>query len=183
MSGITITGGTANGRTIFEVPGKARPTPARMRKAYFDILGEIDGLGFVDLFAGSGAMGIEALSRGASFIYFVEIDKMHCKAIDKNVSTIFGKGAPTGIFCEDALLWIKTARELSGKLVFCSPPYIGDYLPKVYKTIENIGARAKDENFIATLQFPKREFTKLEAITGSFSRIIGDDVLIFWGTE
>lgn len=84
-----VIGGTARGRPITapRLPG-LRPTSDRVREAIFDILearGLVRGATVVDLFAGSGALGIEALSRGATAVTFVESDPRACAAIDANL--------------------------------------------------------------------------------------------------
>ncbi|MGB5294908.1 MAG: RsmD family RNA methyltransferase, partial [Thermoanaerobaculia bacterium] len=74
-SGVRISGGRFRGRSL-PVPATARPTSARLREALFDIWRDrVPGARFLDLFAGSGAVGLEALSRGASFVVFVENDR------------------------------------------------------------------------------------------------------------
>jgi len=69
-------------------PRGIRPTQNLVRKAVFDILGDISGLSFLDLFAGSGAVGFEALSRGASELVLVELNRDCVDAIKKNISIL-----------------------------------------------------------------------------------------------
>ncbi len=74
MGTLTITGGTLRSRRVPTPPGRAvRPTPARVKEALFSILGSrVDDASVLDLFAGSGALGFESLSRGAAHVTFVE---------------------------------------------------------------------------------------------------------------
>ena len=74
MGTLTITGGTLRSRRVPTPPGRAvRPTPARVKEALFSILGaRVDDARVLDLFAGSGALGFESLSRGAAHVTFVE---------------------------------------------------------------------------------------------------------------
>src|SRR5680860_1817317 len=86
--GLRITGGELGGRIIKSVP-TLRPAMEKVRKAVFDILGEsIIKANFLDLYAGSGAFGIEALSRGASRAVFIDKDRTHYNLIKKNVNLL-----------------------------------------------------------------------------------------------
>jgi len=80
-----ITGGRYRGRIVACPPGEIRPAMDRMRESMFSILGSLDGLSFLDLFAGSGIMALEALSRGASSAVLVEKDLGKRKTILENL--------------------------------------------------------------------------------------------------
>ena len=85
-----ITGGKFCGRTI-AVPnsGAIRPTQDRVREALFNIIRcELVGADFLDLFAGSGAIGLEALSRGARSVTFVEANRRHLAVLNENLSRL-----------------------------------------------------------------------------------------------
>ena len=82
-----IIAGSHRGRPIRAPSGtRTRPTADRVREALFSILGELDGFVVVDCYAGSGALGLEALSRGAARAVFVESGKEACEVISKNAS-------------------------------------------------------------------------------------------------
>ena len=118
-----VTGGEAGGR-ILAVPksGDIRPTQDRVRAALFNILGaEIAGAAFLDLFAGSGAVGIEALSRGAAGVTFVEANRRHVAVLERNVETIFRR-KPT-VACADASRWLATYACDGFDIGFADPPY------------------------------------------------------------
>ncbi len=83
-----ITGGTYRGRTILCPPGEIRPSMDRMRASLFSILGDLEGVSFLDLFSGSGILGVEAASRGASPVLLVEKDPRKKPAILKNISFV-----------------------------------------------------------------------------------------------
>jgi 16S rRNA (guanine(966)-N(2))-methyltransferase RsmD len=83
-----IIGGEAKGRTLhFPSGSKERPTSDFLREALFNILGSLQDKTFLDLFAGSGSVGLEAASRGAQGIFFVEKNKHLVKVIKKNIRT------------------------------------------------------------------------------------------------
>lgn len=117
-----ILAGRWKGR-VLQVPRDARPTSSRAREALFDILQDsIRGSRFLDLFAGSGAVGLEALSRGASAAVFVERDS---RALERNLATLGAEPEEFEIVRDDARDAI-CALERRGEtcdLVFADPPY------------------------------------------------------------
>ncbi len=88
MSALRITGGRYVRRRIECPPGEIRPAMDRMRESVFAILGNLEGCSFLDLFSGSGVIGIEAASRGASPIVLVERDAGKKSTIAKNISIV-----------------------------------------------------------------------------------------------
>jgi len=89
---VRVVAGSVRGRRISAPPGTdTRPTTDRVREAMFNALGSlgaVDGAVVADLFAGSGALGIEALSRGAASAHFVEADRRAVAVIEENLSTL-----------------------------------------------------------------------------------------------
>jgi len=85
---VRITGGRYRGRTIVCPPGEIRPSMDRMRQSLFSILGDLEGASFLDLFAGSGILGVEAASRGAAPVLLVEKDPRKKASILKNISFV-----------------------------------------------------------------------------------------------
>jgi len=111
------------GRVLKAPPGRStRPTADRVREALFSILGDVGGLRVLDLFAGSGALGIEALSRGAREAVFVERDARAAATLQSNLEAL-GIDAP--VHRRDAFSWLGTAAsgEECFDLVFADPPY------------------------------------------------------------
>src|SRR6266487_6958001 len=97
-----IIAGSNKGARIFAPRGHdTRPTADRAREAAFNLIGPVDGASVLDLFAGSGAMGIEALSRGAATALFVESDREACRAIERNLDKLGLTGAAA--LCSDAV--------------------------------------------------------------------------------
>jgi 16S rRNA (guanine966-N2)-methyltransferase len=118
-----VVAGVYGGRRLKAPPGRAtRPTSDRVREALFSILGPIEGARVLDLYAGSGALGIEALSRGASEAVFVDSDARAVTAIESNLETV---GARARVHRRDALKWLESAPrgEDAFDLVFADPPY------------------------------------------------------------
>ena len=117
-----VVAGEYGSRRLKSPPGSdTRPTADRVREALFSILGSVEGLIVVDLYAGSGALGIEALSRGASEAVFVDSSRTAVAVIDENLTRL---GADNGeIVQRDVLDWLRSAEERAFDLVFCDPPY------------------------------------------------------------
>jgi 16S rRNA (guanine966-N2)-methyltransferase len=86
---VRIISGIRRGHTIHAPAGRStRPTSDRVRESVFNILGPVDGASVLDLYAGSGALGLEALSRGAAHVVFVERDPAAVRAIERNLDTL-----------------------------------------------------------------------------------------------
>src|SRR3954447_13779720 len=102
-------------------PGRGtRPTADRVREALFSMLGDVTGLRVLDLYAGSGALGIEALSRGAAGATFVDRDPRAVAAIRSNLD---GVGVQQEVRRQDALRFLAGAGAGPFDLVFLDPPY------------------------------------------------------------
>jgi len=119
-----VTGGELRGRTL-RVPARGvRPTADRVRESVFMILTpDIAGARVLDLYAGSGALGIEALSRGAERCLFVESDRQVVGTLGENLARL-GLGARTEIAWTPVERWLERAdRRLTFELVLMDPPY------------------------------------------------------------
>src|ERR687888_2389272 len=89
-----IIAGSRKGARIFAPKGvETRPTGDRVREAAFNLIGPVEDAAVLDLFAGSGAMGLEALSRGAASATFVESDREACRTISRNLEKLGLTGA------------------------------------------------------------------------------------------
>ncbi len=112
-----IVAGSRKGHTIHAPKGvDTRPTGDRVREAAFNLIGPVDGASVLDLFAGSGAMGLEALSRGAERAVFVESDRAACRAIERNLEKLRLTGAR--VVCDDVLRFLATER--AARTISCS---------------------------------------------------------------
>jgi 16S rRNA (guanine966-N2)-methyltransferase len=138
---VRIIAGSNKGARIFGPKGHdTRPTSDRVREAAFNLIGPVDDASVLDLFAGSGAMGLEALSRGAANAVFVENDREACRTIDRNLDKLRLTGAR--MIQQDALRAL-AAEGAAGRrydLVLVDPPYemfsslqnaLSAYLPAV----------------------------------------------------
>lgn len=121
-----VIGGEARGRRLSapELPG-LRPTSDRVREAIFDIVqarGLLAGAAVLDLFAGSGAMGIEALSRGAASCVFVDESRQALRAVEENLAAVGLAGHKTALVRSEALSYLAGSGE-EFSLAFVDPPY------------------------------------------------------------
>lgn len=121
---IRVVSGEFGGRRLVVPDGLAtRPTTDKVRQAVFNSLdsaGLIDGAAIVDLFAGSGALGIEALSRGAATCVFVERDRAALQALRANIAAL-GLTQRTTVVTSDVPAWVPALRGVDLALV--DPPY------------------------------------------------------------
>ncbi|CPR12632.1 methyltransferase [Mycobacterium bohemicum DSM 44277] len=119
-----IIGGVAGGRRIAVPPRGTRPTTDRVRESIFNIVSarrDLDGLAVLDLYAGSGALGLEALSRGAASAVFVESDARAAAVIADNIKAL---GLAGGALRRGAVASVLAAgAEAAVDLVFADPPY------------------------------------------------------------
>jgi 16S rRNA (guanine966-N2)-methyltransferase len=132
---VRVVAGEFRGRRLVAPRGaRTRPTADRVREALFSMLGDVSGARVLDLYAGSGALGIEALSRGADSAVFVERDPRAVAAIERNLESL---GLQEEVIRQDVVRFLRRG---SGKsiaparaapapsrpafdLVFCDPPY------------------------------------------------------------
>jgi 16S rRNA (guanine966-N2)-methyltransferase len=115
-----VVAGELRGRRLRAPRGvRTRPTADRVREALFSMLGDVGGARVLDLYAGSGALGIEAISRGAASTVFVEQDPRAVDAIERNLESL---GLDELVVRDDALRFLGRA-EGTFDLVFCDPPY------------------------------------------------------------
>ena len=131
-----IVAGEHRGRRLRAPSGAGtRPTADRVREALFSILGPVEGMRVLDLYAGSGALAIEALSRGAASATFVESARPALDAIRANLEAIGADGQE--VVAADALAWLRRrAPEGAFDLVFCDPPY--DAAPRVAQPLSEL---------------------------------------------
>ncbi len=174
MSYLRITGGDLKGRKLY-VPPFIRPTQNKVKKAIFDILGkQVINSTFLDLFAGSGNIGIEALSRGARLCVFVEKNFKCVSIIKKNVYELKLQ-EKSKIIKEDSEKFILKQNN-KFDIIFADPPY--NYVLKK-KFIENVIKILNKGIFI--LEVTKRK--KFDEFSDLIKReeIYGETKILFFG--
>ena len=116
-----------------------RPTSDRLRETLFNVIApRIEDTRFLDLCAGSGAVGIEALSRGASHATFVDRSRRSCTLIEANLELCRVPEDQQEIYCSEAYEFLRQTTLAAWDIVYFDPPYKQDYL----KTLEFLGTKA-----------------------------------------
>lgn len=127
-----VISGTAKGRKLFPPDGfDIRPTTDNVKESLFNILQfDIEGRKVLDLFSGSGQLGIECLSRGAEYVAFVDASREAVKIIRENLKKC---GFTADVYLTDAISFLQKGEKFD--IVFVDPPYDSDYYEIVMKSI------------------------------------------------
>lgn len=174
-----IISGKYKGRMLYAV-NKARPTQGKVRKALFDILGDVAGLSFLELFAGSGAIGMEAVSRGVTDLTLVEYNPECLLAIKKNIESLGLKNC--NLYPQNANRAIEKLYSEGKKfdIVFLDPPY---YQGEAKKILQSLAAYdiLSDIACIVAQHFKKDELPSSEGNLILYRQArYGDTVLSFY---
>ena len=133
--------GSTKGRRLQSVPGRrVRPTSARVREALFNTLREtVPGSIFVDMFAGTGSVGLEALSQGARHVYFVEKDRCALTVLRANIRRCGAGPQATVVAAElpEALRMLPVTPQAD--VIFMDPPYASDLAPTTLGALHECG--------------------------------------------
>ena len=129
---LRISGGNLRGKKIpFEFKDSLRPTSSKLKEILFNwIQFEIHDCVCLDLFAGSGSLGIEAISRGSSKVIFIELNKKNYLSLSTNIKNL-GIKNKCKIFFKDAFSWIKNYDLSEIDIIFLDPPFNKDYEIKI----------------------------------------------------
>ncbi|WP_320130492.1 16S rRNA (guanine(966)-N(2))-methyltransferase RsmD [uncultured Sphaerochaeta sp.] len=146
-----ITGGKYRGRTVLCPPGVIRPAMDSMRESLFGILGNLEGQSWLDLFTGSGCVGIEAASRGASPVHLVEKDHIKKQTILTNISMV---DSQIQLFMADVRRFIPTAKR-QYDIVYADPPFPMDGKIELAKAVDK--ANLLTENGLFIIHYPAEE--------------------------
>jgi 16S rRNA (guanine966-N2)-methyltransferase len=164
-----IIAGEHRGRRLTAPPG-ARPTADRVREALFSILGDrVRGARVLDLFAGSGALGIEALSRGAAQATFVDDDPGAAAAIRANLREL-----EAAVIRRDAATFLRDAPD-QYDLVFLDPPY--RHGPRLGRELSELVAASLAPGGLAISESDRREPLDLPDLTLDDERRYGDTLI------
>ena len=137
MSRLRVSGGEARGRRL-KAPKNIRPTQGMVKQAIFNMVGAgIDGALVLDLFAGSGAIGIEALSRGAASVTFVDQEPRGLAILRQNLDAL-GFKERARLVRSDVVRWLEASPDTvrAADLVFLDPPYDDVVLDRALKVLD-----------------------------------------------
>ncbi|MGH7458761.1 MAG: 16S rRNA (guanine(966)-N(2))-methyltransferase RsmD [Longimicrobiaceae bacterium] len=170
---IRVIAGEWGGRVLSVPPGrKTRPTPERVREAWMSVMASyLPGARVLDLFAGSGALGLEALSRGAASAVFVEESGPALKALRSNISAL-GAGELAAVVRGDALDFLEGVEPGAFDLALADPPY---ELGLAAELVRAFGQRP----FARILAVEHRRNEELTAPPGAAQRRYGDTSITF----
>jgi 16S rRNA (guanine(966)-N(2))-methyltransferase RsmD len=153
-----IIAGKGKGRRLKAPAGEAtRPTAARLRQSLFDILSpRLPGCRFLDLFAGSGAIGLEALSRGAVHVTLVDEDREAVDSIRRNAAALAAAGGEARVLRQDARAAVMGLAAAGDRfdLVYLDPPYGSDLYEPV---LERVAPLLRDDGLAVAEHFHKRD--------------------------
>ncbi|HEX9029680.1 MAG TPA: 16S rRNA (guanine(966)-N(2))-methyltransferase RsmD [Anaerolineales bacterium] len=188
MSGLRVITGKARGRKLKSVPGDTtRPITDRVKESLFDILGadlnEGQGVSFLDLFAGTGAVGIEALSRGAKFVRFVDQNRLAVDTIRFNLDNT-GLGSSAEVLRVDAFSMITRQPDRTFDYIYIAPPQYKDLWKKALFALEaNPGWLSPDAWVIVQIHPVEEEPLELKLLSEFDRRRYGSTLLIFYRVE
>ncbi len=174
--------GSAKGRRL-KMPkgGQTRPAMDKVKEATFNIISSlVPGYRFLDLFAGSGSLGIEALSRGAAYAAFVDMSRECYKTIISNLelTRLSNKGK---VYCMDCLKYLKTVSDEPFDVVFIDPPYLKGFLNPILEYLPQCKLFTPETLFIIERQ--KKDLIGIEEMPVYKlldERNFGDTVLTFF---
>jgi len=174
-----ITGGLYKRRKILCPPGVIRPAMDRMRESLFAILGNLENRSFLDLFSGSGIVGIEAASRGANPVYLVEKDIKKRKTILQNISIVTSRIRLMVSSCE---LYLKKTKE-KFDIVYCDPPFSAKNKHNILESIHQYEILKKDGT--AIIHAPREDTfsERIGTLTLYDTRKYGHSRLYFFKSE
>ncbi len=180
-----VIAGTARGRTLASVPGDTtRPITDRVKSAVFSILysaGLIEGRSYLDLFGGTGAVGIEALSRGAESVVFCERDRKALQVLEANLRhTELAKGAQ--IVPGDAFAYLERPKAGPFDVIYIAPPQYEGLWLRALRMVDNRPSLLTEEGRVIVQVFPKEwEEPSLAALELVDRRKYGSTALFFLG--
>jgi 16S rRNA (guanine(966)-N(2))-methyltransferase RsmD len=185
MAPIRVIGGKAKGRKLRMVPGTStRPITDRVKESLFNILSmDIDNCNFLDLFAGTGSVGIEALSRGANYVRFLDLNRRAIQVIQDNLDSI-GLGEGSEIFQMDAISMLSRAPDQQFDYVFIAPPQYKGMWIKTLKALDKQPDWPVDDGWVIVQIDPRElEDIELEYFSTFDQRRYGNTLLVFYERE
>jgi 16S rRNA (guanine(966)-N(2))-methyltransferase RsmD len=175
--------GTAKGRKLRDVPGDTtRPVTDMVKEALFNILsGDVLDSVWWDLFAGTGAIGIEALSRGASFVYFSDLNRAPIDTIQANLQTT-GFSSQAEVRRADAFSMLEAAPTRLFDYVYIAPPQYKEMALKALQILDANPGWLNDDGAWVIVQIHPREYRKLElqSLEEFEQRKYGSTLLVFY---
>lgn len=183
---LRIISGKARGRRLKSVPGETtRPITDRVREALFNIIGrDIEGATLLDLFAGTGSVGIEALSRGAKHVCFIDLNRLPVTTIKANLkNTELENGAE--VVLSDSFSWLEKATNQQYDYIYVAPPQYQGLWKRALLAIDGNPHLLTDDAWVIAQIHPVEDepLTNEEKLTNLVEfdrRRYGSTLLIFY---
>ena len=185
MTGLRIISGKARGRRLKSVPGDStRPITDRVKESLFDILGadlsENQGASFLDLFAGTGSVGIEALSRGAAFVRFIDQNRLAVDTVRLNLEHT-GLKVGSEVVRMDAFTLLARQPDRNFDYIYIAPPqYKGLWKKTLLLLDANSKWIAEDAWVVVQIHPTEYELLSLKNLSEFDQRRYGSTLLIFY---
>ena len=182
MSTLRVISGSARGRRLKTVPGETtRPITDRVKESLFNILGpDIQGSAILDLFAGTGAVGIEALSRGAEFAQFVDRNRLPIMIVHENLQTT-GLTDKAQVLHQDAFSVLKTESDRKFDYVYIAPPQYKEIWSQALQALDNQTNLLHEDAWVIVQIHPKEyETVILDHLEEFDQRQYGSTLLVFY---
>jgi 16S rRNA (guanine966-N2)-methyltransferase len=187
MSGLRVIGGKARGRKLRSVPGDTtRPITDRTKEALFNILaGDLVDASFLDMFAGTGAVGIEALSRGAGYVRFLEIERRAVETIRLNLEST-GLWTPPDRDCAEILQGnafnlLQNPPDMEFDYIYIAPPQYKELWKRALLLIDSLpGWLAEDAWVIVQIDPIEYEAINTTNLQEFDERRYGSTLLVFY---
>ncbi|HEX2997219.1 MAG TPA: 16S rRNA (guanine(966)-N(2))-methyltransferase RsmD [Anaerolineales bacterium] len=179
---LRVISGKAKGRKLQSVPGDTtRPITDRVKEALFNILaGDVVDANWWDLFAGTGAVGIEALSRGAAFVRFSDSNRAPIETIKSNVEHC-GFKSQAEIRKADAFTFLSSQPDRNFEYIYIAPPQYQEMWSKALELVdENIGWLSDDGWVIVQIAPKEYKSLTLETLEEFEQRKYGSTLLVFY---
>ena len=174
MSKLRVSGGEARGRRL-KAPKNIRPTQGMVKQAIFNMVGpRIEGANVLDLFAGSGALGIEALSRGAASVTFVDQQPRGLAILRQNLDAL-GFKERAHVVRGDVVHWLEASHDAvrSADFVFLDPPYEDVVLDRALKVLD----RELNSGVVIAEHSRRQQLPALERLRVDRERRYGDTLV------
>ena len=185
MSRPRIIAGEARGQHLKSVPGNiTRPITDKVKEALFNILGNgVYGCHFLDLFGGTGSVGLEALSRGANLAVLIDVHRAAYATIKENVLAL-GFKERAEVYHQDALKFLEKAPETDFDYIYIAPPqYKAIWKEAITKVDDNPAWLHADGEVIVQIDVLEYEEMPLKNLHEVSQRRYGDTLLVFYEKE
>jgi len=179
---LRVISGSAKGRRLKDVPGDTtRPVTDRVKESLFDILyRDVEGSTWWDLFGGTGAIGIEALSRGAEFVRFTDLNRLPVEVIKANLQAC-GLSPRAEVRRGDAFVMLAAAPERAFDYIYIAPPQYKEMWSKALRLVDqNPGWLSENAWVIVQIDPREAQDITLEHLEKFDQRKYGSTLLVFY---